>query len=110
MGGDERRPLAAGIAERLLEPVVHVDEGAAADGQRVRGEKGIEVVVGQLETVQQEQAVVPCGARRLRVDLRDVGGVVFGVDSARRHVGSPPRIVHAIDWSVTQRTSKPLRP
>ena len=64
MGGDERRPLAAGTAESRLDPVVDGNEGAAADSQGMRSEKRVEIVVGQLEAGQEEQAVIPGRARR----------------------------------------------
>ena len=97
MGGDERRPLAARRAERGVEPLVDADEGAAADGNGVRGEVGVEVVVGQLEPGHEQQVVLALGPSRLRLDLGEVVAVIARVNPSPRPRLGQPRVVAADD-------------
>ena len=110
MGGDERRPFATRLHERGVDASIDADEGAAADGDGVRGESWIEVVDRQLEPGQEEQVVLAPRALGLRLDLGEVVRVVARRQSARDRVGGSQGSSLRLTWSVTQSTSKPLRP
>jgi hypothetical protein len=71
-----------------VEPLVDAHEGAAADGDGVRGEVWVEVVVGQLEPGHQQQVVLALGSNRLRLDL---GEVVAVIASCSEFVHGRPR-------------------
>jgi hypothetical protein len=97
VGGDQRRPFTACALEGGLESVVDADERAAADGDGMRGEIGVEIVVGQLQPGEEQQVVVAPRALRLGVDLGEVVGVVPGVHASERRVRGQPRIVEPVD-------------
>jgi hypothetical protein len=80
MGGDERRPRVARVAERRLEAVRERRQVAQADGEGVRGEPRVGVVVGQLEAREQQQVVDPAGTHGRGLDRTEVGGEVGRVD------------------------------
>ena len=76
------------------------DELVQSDGDGVRCAERIRVVVGELETGYQQQAVQLTCALALGLDRRAVARLGTCVD------GRPSRTV----WSVTASTSKPERP
>ena len=61
------------------------------------GERGVGVVVRELEPRDEQEVVLPARAFGLGADLGEIVGVVPGVDSARRRVGRDPRVVPAND-------------
>ena len=76
MGGDERRPLASRVLERRVDSGVDAHERAAANGDGMRGEIGIEVVVRQFDAGEEQQVVLTLRALSLRIELGEILGVV----------------------------------
>jgi hypothetical protein len=95
MGGDQRRPGAARLLERDVDPVVDPHELPAADRDRVRCAEWVEVVVGQLEAGNEQEVVLASGALRLGRELPQVLGVFRSVEPTGRRIGCQPRVVAA---------------
>src|SRR5262245_51639681 len=94
---DQRGAVRAGLCERDVESLVDADEGPAPDCDRVGGETGIGMVVGELESRQEQEVVLPAGTLCLSEDFGEVLGVVRAVNSASRRFRRKPRIVAADD-------------
>ena len=82
VGGDERRPLRACCAQRLLETCAHADEVAQAERDGVAGGLRLWRLVRQLEPGQHEQVVEPPCPLCLGIDLLEVGAEIRRLDVA----------------------------
>ena len=102
VGGDQCRARRPGLAQRLVEAVLHPDVAVQPDRHGVGRAARVVVVVGQLEARQDEQPVALVGSLGLGRDRLEVGRVASPAWTWPR---SP-----AITWSVTHSTSKPAAP
>ena len=107
MRRDERGAGLDGRLDRLVDAGVDRDEAAQPERERMGGEGRVGVVVGELETRDDEQAVPLARARRLALDLGEVGVEAVGGDAFG---ASTPVSTVRQTWSVMQRTSKPCAP
>lgn len=80
---DERRPGRVGPLDRRPEPVGEGDVLPEPDGDGVGRTPGIEIVVGELQTGDEEQPVLLESTSRLTFDLRQVVGVRLRTRRAR---------------------------
>jgi hypothetical protein len=94
VGGNERGSRLARREERADEPLVRRDEVPQPDRDRVRGQVGLLVVVGQLDAGDDEQAVERKRPLRLGVDRAEVRGEIAAVDAG---LGESPGVVRAQD-------------
>src|SRR5262249_59329823 len=78
MSGDQRSARLPRLGERKVESIVDAHEGPASDSNGMCSERRVRVVVGQLESRYDQEAVVAAGAAPPGGGLRAGGGGLFG--------------------------------
>jgi len=93
VGGDDGGARSAGLRHRRPRPIVDPDIPAQADGERVDGDVGVHVGIGQLETGNDEQTVVAQRPFGRPIDGVQVRGVVAHTDRVGGRIGGADHMV-----------------